>query len=160
MIWWADLIEQAEALAKTDTGKPREISLRRAVSAAYYALFHELNRTVADSFAKWNSPWEVYAPMYRVMDHQGAKRLFERTRRPDSEEHRALGPIIAEIGATFIHLQAERHRADYDPSPYPLGREAVFELIAQAKDGALKLAGLPKNVKRDLAVFIVASKRK
>ena len=37
-----DLLEQAWHLAKREKRKPRQASLRRAVSTAYYALFHHL----------------------------------------------------------------------------------------------------------------------
>ena len=37
-----DLLEQAQHLAGRERGKPRQASLRRAVSTAYYALFHLL----------------------------------------------------------------------------------------------------------------------
>ena len=151
MIWWEDWIEQAEALAVKERGKPKEASLRRAVSTAYYALFHELNRTVANSLARFSSPWSVYALIYRAIDHQTARRLFERARRPDSDELRAIGSPIADIGEVFIRLQVERHRADYDPEPYPHGRYDVLEMIAQAKDAASKLSSLPEDAKRALA---------
>jgi hypothetical protein len=36
------LLEQAEHLAKRERNRPRQASLRRAVSTAYYALFHLL----------------------------------------------------------------------------------------------------------------------
>ena len=39
---YPDLIEQAEHLVYLDPGKPKQANLRRAVSAAYYALFHYL----------------------------------------------------------------------------------------------------------------------
>jgi uncharacterized protein (UPF0332 family) len=35
-----DLLAQAEHLARVDKKKPKQANLRRAVSAAYYALFH------------------------------------------------------------------------------------------------------------------------
>lgn len=37
-----DLLRQAERLAKLDPKRPRQANLRRAVSSAYYALFHFL----------------------------------------------------------------------------------------------------------------------
>lgn len=37
-----DLLEQAQHLAGRERGKPRQASLRRAVSVAYYSLFHLL----------------------------------------------------------------------------------------------------------------------
>jgi hypothetical protein len=160
MIWWEDWIEQAEWLARRESGKPKEASLRRAVSTAYYAMFHELNRTVADALLASSTPWPVYALAYRAIDHQGAKRLFERARLRGSQEFTTLGARVENIGAAFIRLQAERHRADYDPEPYPHGRYAVSEMVAQAKDACQELGNLPVDVKRALAVFLIASKRK
>ena len=37
-----DLLEQALHLATRERGRPRQVSLRRAISGAYYALFHLL----------------------------------------------------------------------------------------------------------------------
>jgi hypothetical protein len=40
----ADLLEQAGNLARLDPTRPKQVNLRRAVSSAYYALFHLLTR--------------------------------------------------------------------------------------------------------------------
>ncbi|WP_395142382.1 hypothetical protein [Armatimonas sp.] len=53
-----DLLEQAEHLTKRERGRPKQASLRRAVSAAYYALFHLLLedaalQAVPGSLASW-----------------------------------------------------------------------------------------------------------
>jgi len=37
-----DLLDQANRLARSEKSKPKQASLRRAVSTAYYALFHLL----------------------------------------------------------------------------------------------------------------------
>jgi hypothetical protein len=37
-----DLFSQAQKLAKLDAKKPKQANLRRAVSSAYYAVFHYL----------------------------------------------------------------------------------------------------------------------
>jgi uncharacterized protein (UPF0332 family) len=37
-----DLLKQAYHLANRESGEPKQASLRRAVSTAYYALFHLL----------------------------------------------------------------------------------------------------------------------
>jgi hypothetical protein len=42
MAFAADLLEQAYHLANLESGEPKQASLRRAVSTAYYALFHLL----------------------------------------------------------------------------------------------------------------------
>ena len=45
-----DLLEQANHLARREKGKPKQASLRRAVSTAYYAAFHLL---VAEAVGNW-----------------------------------------------------------------------------------------------------------
>ncbi len=37
-----DLLEQAQHLAQREPKRPKQASLRRAISSAYYALFHLL----------------------------------------------------------------------------------------------------------------------
>ncbi len=160
MISSEDLIEQARHLANKERGRPKDASLRRAVSTAYYALFHEICRTTANALARNAATWESYALAYRAVDHQAARKLFERARNTGSPEFRMLGARLGEIGADFIRLQEERHRADYDPRPFPHGRESVSEMIALAKDGASKLAEAPDEKKRALAILLIASKRK
>ena len=161
MIWSWDLIEQAEHLASKERGRPKEASLRRAVSTAYYALFHELCRITANALVGSSTRWETYSPVYRLIDHKVAKSLFERTRNAGSGEFRALGAAVAEIGENFIRLQDERHRADYDPRPYPHDRYVVLGLVASAKESSTKLDALSRDVKLELAVrLMAASKRK
>ena len=45
-----DLLEQAQHLARRERQRPRQASLRRALSAAYYAVFHLL---IADAVTNW-----------------------------------------------------------------------------------------------------------
>ncbi len=44
-----DLLEQAGRLANSGALKPKQVDLRRAVSAAYYAVFHSFCRNCADT---------------------------------------------------------------------------------------------------------------
>ena len=46
-----ELLDQAIYLASIRPGQPNEASLRRAVSAAYYALFHLLTAAAASNMA-------------------------------------------------------------------------------------------------------------
>ena len=43
-----DLLEQATYLSQREKTRPKQASLRRAVSAAYYAVFHLLNSEAVD----------------------------------------------------------------------------------------------------------------
>ena len=48
----SDLLDQAGVLVRLEPRKPRQASLRRAVSAAYYALFHLLSEEAANMVVK------------------------------------------------------------------------------------------------------------
>lgn len=48
-----DLLEQAFHLARREPTRPRQASLRRALSTSYYALFHFL---AAEAAANWKAP--------------------------------------------------------------------------------------------------------
>ena len=50
MAYANDLLELAQHLAKLDSENPRQACLRRAVSTAYYALFHLL---IAEATSNW-----------------------------------------------------------------------------------------------------------
>lgn len=70
-----DLIATARRLARANAKKPRQAELRRAVSTAYYALFHALARNCADLFvgtgdARSKGAW---SQVYRALEHGFAK---------------------------------------------------------------------------------------
>ena len=48
-----DLLEQARHLANREPKRPKQASLRRAVSTAYYAIFHLLSMETAKN---WKRP--------------------------------------------------------------------------------------------------------
>ncbi len=109
----SDLIETASALLSPAGGKPTEASLRRAVSSAYYALFHCLAHECANlliggsgsdrSEATWRQ-------VYRALDHGPAK-----TKCKKREMIRKFPEEIQSFTKTFADLQEKRHSADYDP---------------------------------------------
>jgi hypothetical protein len=117
------LLDQAERLiASTGRGVPRQVDLRRAISSAYNALFHEVSIAAADQVvgrAKQSEP--LYALVYRSIDHRALKQLCEglTKRRPPAKYARyvkdshALG--IAFFSFAVVDLQAKWHSADYDP---------------------------------------------
>jgi hypothetical protein len=129
-----DLIEQAEHLAKREPKKPRQASLRRAVSAAYYALFHLL---ISDGALRLipGVPGPLRAQAQRAFAHNEMKRACEQFTRPGPYPHLLAAPVEAElaaIAATFIDLQQQRHAADYDLSQ-TFDRIRVLRIVSQAK---------------------------
>jgi hypothetical protein len=61
-----DLLQQADHLAAYEGANPSQASLRRAVSTAYYALFHLL---VEEAGQRWSGSSEARTGMERAFQH-------------------------------------------------------------------------------------------
>ena len=115
---WRNLIQAGEDLINAQgDSSPTNEHLRRAVSNAYYAMFHALANSNADVLI--GSPHDdlttaAWIRVYRGLDHNKARRAFEIHRDDLSVEG-------AHFADTFIDLQKRRHSADYDP-------EATFNI--------------------------------
>jgi hypothetical protein len=60
------LFEQANKLITIQTGPPRQVDIRRAISAAYYATFHATITAAADQFiGVTNRDTSRYGLVYR-----------------------------------------------------------------------------------------------
>ena len=70
-----DLIETARRLADSAVVLPTQTDLRRAVSAAYYALFHCLARTAADLLTGSSTDSPEWHQVYRALEHGKARLL-------------------------------------------------------------------------------------
>jgi uncharacterized protein (UPF0332 family) len=116
------LFEQAEKLIVRSAGRPRQVDIRRAISAAYYAIFHAIITAATDQFmGMTNRDESRYGLVYRSVDHTWLRKLCEEVQKPTlSSKFRRHAPmpgfganIIAFAGATE-DLQEKRHSADYD----------------------------------------------
>lgn len=118
-----DLLQQARNLALLDARKPKQANLRRAISAAYYSLFHYL---VDQSCRLVLGTRHDQAPYRQVLG-----RAFEHTTMKEACRSFAGGTLKAgaskglppsfvvppenvDIAALFFELQTKRHQADYD----------------------------------------------
>jgi len=133
-----DLMEQAEDLAKRERTRPRQASLRRAVSASYYALFHLLNSASAATIAP-NVTTEVNFRIRRWFDHGEMKKVCGRFL-PAQLSEPLLGllgtsasPQLQRVALAFIQLQDARHSADYDLGWW-ITRSDAFQYIGLASD--------------------------
>lgn len=119
------LIEQAKQLiVPPPAGPPRQVDVRRAISAAYYAVFHAVLAAAADQIigvTKRSDPH--YALVYRAIDHKGLRVLCNLAKQPKMPEpypnylpRNGLGRDLAAFATAVIELQDKRNTADYDPS--------------------------------------------
>ena len=117
-----DLLEQAAHLALLDrTGPPRQANLRRAVSSAYYAVFHLL---IAESVALLPArPAALRFQASRAFAHDEMKRVCAgiASGSPEKATASILSPaafsaVLKTVAQAFSDLQDARHQADYDVS--------------------------------------------
>lgn len=111
MAFHDDLLKQAIQLIHKEPKNPKQASLRRAVSTAYYALFHLL---ISESVANWGRA-NMRAPLGRAFDHGTMK---EASTRAENAQYPGANPqVVARlrlVGRAFRELQHERHKADYN----------------------------------------------
>jgi uncharacterized protein (UPF0332 family) len=109
-----DLLQQALSLAHKEPKKPKQASLRRAVSTAYYALFHLL---IHSGVANWSRP-DLRHKVGRGFDHTNMRDASKRFQNAPVTFFGSSTPAVVaqlrRIAATFIQLQEQRHIADYD----------------------------------------------
>lgn len=118
------LFEQAEKLVEPPAaGAPRQVDVRRAISAAYYAVFHALLTAAADQFVgKTKRNTVEYALVYRSISHGWLKTVCDALKGPQARRPVAayspaggFGVDIQALAVAVIDLQEKRHAADYDP---------------------------------------------
>lgn len=133
MAYHDDLLEQAWHLARREPKRPKQASLRRAISTGYYALFHLL---ISETAKNWK----------RVDERPTLARMFEHTlmakvctkRRDDlktSFKTRSINDPafvvekhVLNISEVFVRMMGHRHNADYDSSVEWM-RSDVFEQL-------------------------------
>ena len=135
MAYHDDLIQHAIFLSEIDLpNEPKQVDLRRAVSAAYYGLFHLFTTEAAENW-KHQSQRDRFA---RMFDHGRMKtcslKLSSRPLPVDPAEI-LIAADLKLIADSFVELQQARQTADYDKSKV-WSRTQVWEMIAQA-EGAM-----------------------
>jgi uncharacterized protein (UPF0332 family) len=133
------LLEQARHLAHRERKRPRQASLRRAVSTAYYALFHLL---ISAATLNWKRVDER-ALLARFFEHGKMRAASERQRGECSRFINSARPPAAEaelncmrhlhlVAEAFIEAQQQRHAADYD-NARQWNRADALSLILQVE---------------------------
>ena len=127
-----DLLQHAIDLleVKKDPKRPRGVDLRRATSASYYALFHQINEDAAALLAP-NVPIATNHRIQRWFDHGEMKKICGRfmASKLDQPLLDLIGPSASSdlqtVARSFVLLQEARHSADYDLSYTLTGPEAI-----------------------------------
>jgi len=103
-----DLLDDARHLAAKGGAEKRKSCMRRAISTAYYAVFHLL---VEDFVEHWEFE-DQRARLARMFNHQ---KMRDAPFTPKDKKNPSLVEIdLTEVIQAFGQLQKDRHRADYD----------------------------------------------
>ena len=122
-----ELIEVARSLAESGRANPTQAHMRRAVSSAYYAMFHCLAASAADLFiGRTRTP--AWHRIYRASDHGRA--------RSGCRQAQTMPEFPVEIRAfakAFVELQIERQQADYALDAADYQKSDVLDYIVSAE---------------------------
>jgi uncharacterized protein (UPF0332 family) len=123
----SDLISVASILVQHNPRRPSQACLKRAISSLYYAVFHSLAHSCANSFIGGMNAGrgtEAWQRTYRSLDHRAAREAFIKTV-PMS----VFSLEIQAFSSTFVKMQKRRHDADYDPYARFRKSEVVSDLL-------------------------------
>jgi uncharacterized protein (UPF0332 family) len=126
-----ELLRQAETLAGNPTAT--QVDLRRAISAAYYAVFHFCSTAAADLIlgaSARSSP--SYTLVYRSIDHSRFRAVSKQLSGSPITPVGGFGKI-EDFAPLAASLNEQRSSADYDPSKsYTVAEVKV--VISQARE--------------------------
>ena len=107
------LLELARHIVEHRSRRPSQVSLRRALSTTYYALFHALAQNGADELVGKTPSLrdsEAWLLAYRGIEHGRASSVFR-----NGSFMARFSPAIRQFGRFFVVMQTDRQRADYNP---------------------------------------------
>ena len=116
-----DLLAQARLLAEKELRRPKQASLRRAVSAAYYALFHLLVDEASRRLVGGSNRTALRSSLARAFDHATMKTVAKQFAEGRVSPRLVPGlngelpqRELVRVARVFGDLQQHRHEADYD----------------------------------------------
>lgn len=167
MISAEDLQNHATSLiASRGRGAPRQIELRRAISAAYYSLFHHFAQSASDlAVGRTHRNSFRYVLAYRSIQHgdinsiclEVIKPAVKPDFRPDSTTAQ-FDPTIREWALAFQRLYRARQDADYDPNRKFYQFEAEVA-VSSAQEGIEQLERAPRREREWILSLVLFYRR-
>jgi hypothetical protein len=161
------LLEQADRLISPPRGgAPRQTDLRRAISSAYYAVFHAVIAEAADSVVgRTHRESPRYALAYRSGDHRALMKLCDDIRKttlPKRYDNYSpkdgFGADLVALATAVADLQEKRHSAEYDPLFRVSSSDAV-SAVATARVALQRFGSASRASKKDFLFLLIFSSR-
>jgi uncharacterized protein (UPF0332 family) len=154
-----DLLQQARDLAHKNFPDVTEADLRRAVSSAYYALFHLL---ISEACANWTHS-SSRKHLARMFEHSYMRKVSDRVADPKRTAYANENPVVVQklrdLAAIFSDLQARRHEADYDIARTWSFSQAMEEIDSATGAFALWNEIRSEPIAQDYLVFLLIKPR-
>lgn len=156
-----ELLQQADALAGGSA--PTQADLRRAVSAAYYAVFHFCLTASAELVCGTASRSSAaYSLVYRSIDHARLRNLCDQLRKTNPQGV-AIVPTsgfgaIADFARVTFNLYEQRIRADYEPSIDFTANEAKLS-ISEARQAMTWFQSCPEEQQKAFLTMLLFRQR-
>ena len=151
----ADLLKQAKLFAGKEPRRPLQASLRRAVSASYYALFHLLVDEATKRMLSGRNRDALRDCLARAFSHDVMKQVAQQfssnglsPKLIPGLNGQTLQPQLVGIASSFVDLQQARHEADYDRARRFTRRE-VLDLVDQAEQAFADWKVVRKSIQAD-----------
>ena len=156
-----ELLTLAEKLVagviSDDSGHYSDTELRKAVSCAYYAMFHTLCKCCADMLVGRDSEGELakerWIQAYRALDHGQARKRCN-----NSKEIGKSPPEVQKFAELFVEMQHQRHEADYSPDATP-PHSSVRQSIMEVRTAITQFQNVPDEHLRLFAVYLLTNIR-
>lgn len=159
------LLDQADRLiAPLGRGAPRQADLRRAISNAYYGVFHAIVTDATDDLiGSTQRPTPRYGLVYRHIEHRSLRALCEdvkKTSLPAKYSKLApadcFGPDLIAVATAVLDLQEKRHLADYDPL-FRVGISDAVLAIATGRTALVRFRNAPSEPRKVFLSLLVFS---
>lgn len=159
-------VDVADELAHLGSTRPKQAALRRAISTAYYAVFHFLIEEATKHIAGVRtSEANLRAFIARGISHGGMKAVCKSVSSgswPGVVEQRigkgkigAPAQPLRNVAAAFVNLQELRHSADYDPLRRFSRADAIIE-VGRAKALMQDWDNVPDGDERTFFLHLLA----
>jgi hypothetical protein len=134
-----ELLAQAQLLATKEPKRPKQASLRRSISSAYYALFHLLIEEATRRFVRGTDRTALRHCLARAFGHADMKSVAESFAKNNVSgkikpglNGEQIQPELRSFAETFVDMQQERHEADYNPARH-FNRTDVLDLLERTR---------------------------
>ena len=146
----AELINTSHLLAN---GQPTQEALRRAVSTAYYAMFHTLSASNADLIEgpRTQANQATWTTTYRSLRHARAGSMVQRW-------PHLFSPALGNFAVIIDSMKVQREEADYNPEAN-FTQQQVVTWIANAEQAIADFNSAPAQERALAAIATLAGQR-